>query len=273
MTVGRVINLAKFHINKDGVPAPCKAQPGNCPLGNDNQHFETEKEAQVHADNSSANKYGVLPEMKNNDELSDEWKQKFLSNKNFDTFVRENAREIVSDNIFEGSGDLQKASLEKWKELHYENSLSSLREISNEESINTVRENVDSSELNGWFREYNSDYKPKIEQSLITNPEVRNASLNIAHSVYKDKTGEDISYNDFLEKDVVVYRGGNSNMIDNDVFISYSFDKRIAERFASEQKGSEVHSLNIKIKDTLGSLQTTGEAEVMVRRENTSFKK
>ena len=25
--------MAKFHINKHGVPAPCKAKPGNCPLG------------------------------------------------------------------------------------------------------------------------------------------------------------------------------------------------------------------------------------------------
>lgn len=60
-------------------------------------------------------------------------------------------------------------------------------------------------------------------------------------------------------------------MIDNDVFVSYSFDKRIAEKFASEKRGSDVKTLKIKMKDTLGSLQTTGEAEVMVRRKHTNF--
>lgn len=265
--------MTRFHINKDGVPAPCRARMGNCPLGNEIHHFKSENEAQSHVDNLSAKKYGVLPEIKSDSVmLSEEWKQRFISNKNFDSFVKENARDIMSDDIFEGSKDLHGDSLNKWKELHYENSLSTLRELSNEESIEIVRGNIGASELNGWFREYNSDYKPKIEHALITNPEVRNASLNIAHTVYKEKTGDNISYNDFLEKDIVVYRGGNSEMINNDVFVSYSFDKRIAEKFSSEKPGTNVHSLNIKVKDTLGSLQTTGEAEIMVRRENTDLK-
>lgn len=271
MIAGGVIKLTRFHVNKDGVPAPCKAKPGNCPLGNDNQHFKSEDEAQVFVDNSSANKYGVLPETKNNDGLSEEWKEKFLEHKYFDDFVREHARDVVSDNIFEGSGNLQESSLDKWKELHYQNSLSTVREVSNEESIEIIRDNIGASELNGWFREYNSDYKPKIEQAIITNPEVRNASLNITHKAYKENTGENISYAEFIDKDVVLYRGGNEDMIDNDVFVSYSLDKKIADKFASEQRDSRVHSITVKIKDTLGSLQTTGEAEVMVRRENTDL--
>lgn len=265
--------MTRFHINKDGIPAPCKAKLGNCPLGNESQHFTTEKEAQDYIDNLSEEKYGMLPEMNNNNnnELSEEWKAKFLEHKNFNEFVRAHARDIVSSNIFEGSGNLQKKSLDKWKDLHYENSLSTLRELNDEESIDTVRNNIGSSALHGWFREYNSDYKPRIENAIITNPELRNASLNIAHRVYKEKTGDNVSYDNFLEKDIEVYRGGNFDMIDNDVFVSYSFDKGIAEKFASEKNGSDVQTLKIKVKDTLGSLQTTGEAEVMVRRKNTDF--
>lgn len=262
--------MSRFHINKDGIPAPCKAKSGNCPLGNESQHFTSEQEAQDYINDSSSEKYGLLPEMKNDDVLSEEWKDKFLSHKNFNEFVRNNARNIVSEKIFEGR-NLQKATLEKWKELHYENSLSNLKEISNEESIKIIRDNIDSSELHGWFREYNSDYKPRIENTLITNPEVRNASLNVAHKNYQEKSGENITYEEFLEKEIEVYRGGNFEMIDNDVFVSYSFDKKVAEKFASEKKGSDVKTLRIKMKDTLGSLQTTGEAELMVRRENTDF--
>lgn len=42
--------MSKFHINKHGVPAPCRAKPGNCPLGGDESHFDTQEEAQIHAD-------------------------------------------------------------------------------------------------------------------------------------------------------------------------------------------------------------------------------
>lgn len=262
--------MTKFHINKNGVPAPCKAKTGKCPLGNKSQHFASQKEAQDYVDNLSEEKYGFLPKIKNND-LSEEWKQKFLNYDNFNEFVRSHAREIVADKIFEESENLQDASLDKWKDLHYQNSLNNLKELDDEQTVDIVRNNINPSSLHGWFREYNSDYKPRIEQAIITNPELRNASLNIAHKMYKEKSGENISFHDFLEKDIEVYRGGNFDMIKNDVFVSYSFDRKIAEKFASEKSGSEVKSLTIKVKDTLGSLQTTGEAEVMVRRKYTNF--
>lgn len=265
--------MTRFHINKHGVPAVCKAKVGNCPLGNQSQHFSTREEAQAHIDILSGEEYGALPEMLDGEkmnELSEVWEKRFIEHANFNDFVRTYARDVISDNIFEGSDDLRKASLNKWKDLHYENSLSVLEELNNERAIEIVRDNVDPSALHGWFREYNSDYKPRIESAIITNPELRNASLNIAHRVYKEKTGDNIGYNEFLEKDIEVYRGGNFNMIDNDVFVSYSFDRKIAEKFTSKDKPN-IQSLKIKMKDTLGSLQTTGEAEVLVRREKTDL--
>lgn len=33
--------MARFHINKHGVPAPCKAKSGNCPLGGDEKHYNS----------------------------------------------------------------------------------------------------------------------------------------------------------------------------------------------------------------------------------------
>lgn len=51
----------KWHINKHGVPAPCKAKEGNCPLGGDESHFSTKIEAQTHADKEMEKEFGLLP--------------------------------------------------------------------------------------------------------------------------------------------------------------------------------------------------------------------
>lgn len=264
-----MISLSKFHINKHGVPAPCKAKNQRCPYGDESQHFDTREQAQEYVDKMSSEEYGMLPEIKG--DLPEKWRQTFLKYDNFDELVSEQAQNIVSDGVFEGSDNLYNKTLEAWKDTHYENSSKQLRELTNEESVKIIRDNVSPSHLHGWFREYNSDYKPKIEQSLITNPELRNASLNVAYINYKETTGENLSYSDFLEKEIEVYRGGNFNFIDNDVFVSYSFDRKIAEKFASQKQGSEVKSLKVRMKDTLGSLQTTGEAELMIRRKHTGL--
>lgn len=39
-----------YHIAKNGAPAVCTAQPGECPLGNQDEHFDTVEEAQIYAD-------------------------------------------------------------------------------------------------------------------------------------------------------------------------------------------------------------------------------
>lgn len=52
--------MARFHINKHGVPAPCKAKPGNCPLGGNEQHFETESEAEEYVNKLNEKEYGLI---------------------------------------------------------------------------------------------------------------------------------------------------------------------------------------------------------------------
>lgn len=58
--------MSKFHINKHGVPSPCKATKGKCPLGgsdgNEN-HFDTVEEAQAFVDNKNAQEHGLIPGM------------------------------------------------------------------------------------------------------------------------------------------------------------------------------------------------------------------
>lgn len=55
--------MSKFHINKHGVPAPCKATKGNCPYGGEELHFESQEAAQEYADKVHAEKHGMLPGM------------------------------------------------------------------------------------------------------------------------------------------------------------------------------------------------------------------
>lgn len=259
--------MTKFHINKHGVPAPCHAKDGNCPLGNGSQHFDTIEHAQRYADKQAESEHSLLPNAtnistKDTKGLSNEWYERIASYKVFDELINYHASEMVQDELVDVQGDVYGKSMNIWKDVHYQESLSSISELSEQEAIDIVRDNVDSRSISGWFREYDSDYKPKIEHALITDPAVRNASMNIAHRVYQESTGKQIPYDDFVNSEIEVYRGGNFDFIDNDVFISYSFDKKVAEKFAN---GGEVYSERVFVADTLGSLQTTGEAELMVR--------
>lgn len=56
--------MTRFHINKHGVPVPCKAKPGNCPLGGDKQHFDNIEQAQAFADKLNEDRYGLFKSIK-----------------------------------------------------------------------------------------------------------------------------------------------------------------------------------------------------------------
>lgn len=51
----------KYHINKNGKPAICKAKTGNCPLGGNDTHFKTKEAAQKYVDKKGKEEHGLLP--------------------------------------------------------------------------------------------------------------------------------------------------------------------------------------------------------------------
>lgn len=53
--------MNKFHINKHGVPALCRAKSNNCPLGKNIQHFKSKEEAQAYVDDRHKKEFGILP--------------------------------------------------------------------------------------------------------------------------------------------------------------------------------------------------------------------
>lgn len=74
--------MTKFHINKHGAPAPCRAKEGNCPLGGNTgseNHFNTLDEAQKYADNQNKEKYELMPDVsKQTNEIKKSIKEKKL---------------------------------------------------------------------------------------------------------------------------------------------------------------------------------------------------
>lgn len=64
--------MGKFHINKHGVPAPCKATKDNCPLGGDDTHFDSKEAAQNHIDELMEENHSILPGLRSATHLSKE---------------------------------------------------------------------------------------------------------------------------------------------------------------------------------------------------------
>lgn len=63
--------MSKYHINKKGVPALCRAQKGKCPLG---EHFETRELAQEQVEKENSKNNELLPGMTENNR-SEEYKE------------------------------------------------------------------------------------------------------------------------------------------------------------------------------------------------------
>lgn len=52
--------MDKFHIGKNGLPSICKAKQGNCPLGGEENHFNTKQEAYKAVENRLDQQYNTL---------------------------------------------------------------------------------------------------------------------------------------------------------------------------------------------------------------------
>lgn len=166
---------------------------------------------------------------------------------------------------------------------HHKAMKEGMHETKIEDAIQQVRDNIKASHISGWFREGDSDYKPRIAEQLLANPETLNAAYNIAYENYKNDINvkNPLPFEKWLYTPQIMYRGtsGQSN-VESDVFSAWTPDKRVAENFATgrgsaagSHHGGEgkIHSMRIRPIDTWGSLQTTGEQEFMVPVKMDSF--
>lgn len=147
---------------------------------------------------------------------------------------------------------------------------SNLKPMDKEEVYDILGKVREETHASGWFRGADSGYKPRIIEGVTDTPEARNASLNLMYELYKgycEYSGEtaEKDFNRFLETPIKMYRGGKGQKhTEDDVFSSYSFDKDIAKKFAGES--GRVYEAEIRPIDTFGSLNATGEYEIMVPR-------
>jgi hypothetical protein len=117
--------------------------------------------------------------------------------------------------------------------------------------------------MDGWFRNGDENYKPRIVRTLAKDPELLSASHHVMYEQAKANALTDLPKREYLEKPVELYRGGK---LGTPGFDSYTFDRSVAEKFSS-QSGEPVSTITIKPEETYGMMTTTGEQEVLVPSE------
>ena len=138
-----------------------------------------------------------------------------------------------------------------------------LHMVSKKEADETLYEAMGENVFHGWFRDANSDYKPRVIDAIISSADTRNAALSVMHENYEAVTGEKIDFEEFLRTPITMYRGGHGQKhTDNDVFSAYSFSRKVAEGFAG--KDGTIYTAEIRPIDTWGSVSTNLESEIMV---------
>lgn len=177
----------------------------------------------------------------------------------FQTWMKENADELTP--LYK-EGGMDAVKQEYYKGLT-EQSTADVSYRSRDEADEALYDHVGQSIYDGWFREGDSGYKPKIVQGVLSSPESRSAALSVMYDSWREATGSDATFEEFLDTPVTMYRGGHGQKhVKDDVFSAYSFDRKIAEGFAGT--GGRVYEAKIRPIDTWGSFARNGESEILV---------
>lgn len=142
-------------------------------------------------------------------------------------------------------------------------------ELPDETAISILRERFPQDYHQQWFQNENKGVKPHVEEIILSDKELRNAGLNIAYINYKEtySTAGKMGFQEFLDTPVTLYRGwqNGSKLTGDDVFISFTADRSVAEKMA--KKNGSIEEITLRPRDTLGSYQTNGEYEFLVPRD------
>ena len=121
-----------------------------------------------------------------------------------------------------------------------------------------------------WANNSNNDYKEYIYNDLLNGK--KEDALHYWYNHYKLFTGNyDLSYDDFLNTPITLYRATNVNEKENatNPFFSYAQSKKLAQRFLDpsqrlhNKRTGEIEEIQIKPKDTLGMIPSD-EDEIIV---------
>lgn len=211
-------------------------------------------------------------------ELSDEAKPESMDydldpTDDFQAFVKKNYDKVRDIYDEKGLGGVE----EEFYKIRLARCTKGFRVLSDDEIDKAIKENIDAGRARAWLVEYNHEVKPKLVYDMTRNPEVHNALLNamyqnyVVHTKYAEKE-KPLSFEEFLVTPIKMYRGGSGKEYKTAAaFSSYTFDKRIAERFKSDPTGhgkesdpGKIYEAMIRPIDTFGCLGSAGEMEIFV---------
>lgn len=189
-------------------------------------------------------------------------------NTDFNAWIKENLKNPDFKQFGKEHGMDEVQAL--WREKRTAEELKKVHEMSQEDAVDMIRDGMSAQTMHNWFIEANSDVKPKLVDSMLSQPGMLNASLNVAYSNYKadleikgireHKEYKPMSFNKWLNTSQTMYRGEHGQEhVKSDIFLSFSPDKNIAKKF-----GGKITTIKIKPIDTWGDLYTTAEQEFMV---------
>lgn len=204
---------------------------------------------------------------------------KYKDDLDYDTFVEKNLESLKA----KYKADRNFEPKDEWRRFRLEQEKKDLHEVDIEDAIKTMRENIPSRIHEGWFRAANSDYKPILTDYVLANPGTLNAAMNMAYynyrynferySEYEGKwiphegvdQSKKLSFKAWLNTPQTMYRGHRGQQtVKSDIFSSYTPDKKMAEKFMGYDGKGKLETISIKPIETLGSYQTTAEAEYLI---------
>ena len=141
-----------------------------------------------------------------------------------------------------------------------QNSSSTFSQITLLEANKILENTIGKDILQKWNVYQDHEARQKIDNVLLNNEEAKNAAMNVAYYNHKNKINPDISFSDFLNSDIPVYRGkkGSGHFNDNQI-ISFTQFEEVAKRF-----GENILQTVVKPRETLGSVNYNHENELFV---------
>lgn len=240
------------------------------------------KNKQIERNKSEADELNRREKEKDEDKKQSETesdKTKYKDAMTEQEFIKSNLKELKEVYKREGSEGVT----ERWYQTRLEKERQNLKEIPIQDAVSKVRDSIPDNVSAGWFRNANSEYKPKLVSAIMGNEGTLNAGLNMGYHNYRyqfehyseyhqkwiPNEGVDqskkLSFEQWLDTPQTMYRGTyGQKSIKSDIFQSYTPDIKIAQKFLNESEGGKIDVIQIKPRDTWGSYQTTAEQEFLI---------
>lgn len=148
-----------------------------------------------------------------------------------------------------------------------EGSKSPYSEMPRNEATQYIADNYNHEVWDNWYSKALDPFRTQIAQTLENDIKLRNAALNQMWDEYKHLTGSDVSFEDFLNTKIPLYRGeGPEGKSQAERALSFSLSPETAKEF-----GENVLRVWLRPMDTLGMANPTyvnqPEAEVLIPKE------